>query len=176
VQVKEAPIEKKVVVSGKLRGGGLKLAGKSKVLAETRDSAAEGKAKEVDESWQDEVTQEGLKAAWDVFVEKQREAKRVSLVSTLSMCELELKGNIVCFSVVNALQEIQLDGEKTDLLYHLRKSLRNASLELSIEIIQTDSDDDEVKKYLTDKEKYVVMVEKNPSLDKLRKKLDLDLG
>ncbi|PCJ82373.1 MAG: DNA polymerase III subunit gamma/tau [Bacteroidetes bacterium] len=167
---------KKKVISGKLRGGGLKLAGKSKVLAETRDSSAAGKAKEVDESWQDEVTKEGLKAAWDVFVDKQKEAKRVSLVSTLNMCEPELKGSTVCFRVINALQEVQIDGERTDLLFHLRSSLRNASLELSIEIIPVKEGEEDVKIFLTEKERYANMVEKNPLLDELRKKLDLDLG
>ena len=35
---------------------------------------------------------------------------------------------------------------------------------------------EERKAFLSDKDRYDLMVEKNPSLDKLRKALDLDLG
>jgi hypothetical protein len=35
---------------------------------------------------------------------------------------------------------------------------------------------DEKKAFLSDRERYDMMVEKNPQLDKLRQALDLDLG
>ncbi len=169
------PISKKVV-SGKLRGGAVKLAGKSKSLSETVDSESKNKENEVDESWKEEVTLEKVKAAWNLFVEGHKEAKRVSLVSTLTMCEIELKGNLVTFHVLNALQEVQLNDERTDLLFHLRKTVKNTSIELSIHILPEADGQDVVKVFLSDKERYVEMVKKNPSLDALRKKLDLDLG
>lgn len=169
------PISKKVV-SGKLRGGAVKLAGKSKSLSETVDSESMNKENEVDESWKEEVTLEKVKAAWNLFVEGHKEAKRVSLVSTLTMCEIELKGNLVTFHVLNALQEVQLNDERTDLLFHLRKTVKNTLIELSIHILPEAEGQDVVKVFLSDKERYVEMVKKNPSLDALRKKLDLDLG
>ncbi len=169
------PISKKVV-SGKLRGGAVKLAGKSKSLSETVDSESKNKENEVDESWKEEVTLEKVKAAWNLFVEGHKEAKRVSLVSTLTMCEIELKGNLVTFHVLNALQEVQLNDERTDLLFHLRKTVKNTLIELSIHILPEAEGQDVVKVFLSDKERYVEMVKKNPSLDALRKKLDLDLG
>jgi len=177
-QVQETPpvpVAKKVV-SGKLRGGGVKLAGKSKTLSETVNSDAVNAKNEVDESWKEEVTIEKIQAAWDLFVEVQKKAQRVSLVSTLTMCELELKGNLVIFNVLNALQEVQLNDERTDLLFHLRKNVKNAFIELSIKVIPSGDGDDAPKIFLTDKERYVDMVKKNPSLDDLRKRLDLDLG
>ena len=169
------PVAKKVV-SGKLRGGGVKLAGKSKTLSETVNSEAVNAKNEVDESWKEEVTIEKIQAAWDLFVEVHKKAQRVSLVSTLTMCELELKGNVVIFNVLNALQEVQLNDERTDLLFHLRKNVKNALIELSIQVIPSAEGDDAPKIFLTDKERYVDMVKKNPSLDDLRKRLDLDLG
>ena len=163
------------VVAGKLRGGGVKLAGQSKRFADTTNSSVNIEENTIDQSWEDDVTEEGLKSAWDLFVEKQKINKRVSLVSTLKMCEYELKGNVVCFRVVNALQEAQLDGERTNLLNHLRKQVRNASLELSIEITTSNEGDEEGVTYFSEKERYQKMVDKNPSLDELRKRLDLDL-
>jgi DNA polymerase-3 subunit gamma/tau len=173
--LEETGIKTKNVVSGKLRGGGVKLAGKSKLFAEPTDPSVQNIDNQIDKTWKEEYTEEGIKAAWDVFVEKQRINNRVSLVSTLNLCELELKGNVVCFRVINALQEVQLDGERTDLLNHLRTSVKNASLELSIEVVSSKDSEDEDRMYLSEKEKYLKMVEKNPSLDDLRKRLDLDL-
>ena len=163
------------VVSGKLRGGGVKLAGKSKHFAEAPDSSVKKVEIDIDQTWKEKVTVEGLKLAWDLFVEKQRVHKRVSLVSTLKMCAYELKGNVVCFRVVNALQEAQLDGERTDLLNHLRKEVRNAALELSIEIAASNEGEEDGVTYFSEKERYQKMVDKNPTLEELRKRLDLDL-
>jgi len=163
------------VVSGKLRGGGVKLAGKSKHFAEATDSSVKKVEIDIDQTWKEKVTAEGLKLAWDLFVEKQRVHKRVSLVSTLKMCAYELKGNVVCFRVVNALQEAQLDGERTDLLNHLRKEVRNAALELSIEIAASNEGEEDGVTYFSEKERYQKMVDKNPTLEELRKRLDLDL-
>jgi len=174
-EISPVPVAKKVV-SGKLRGGGVKLAGKSKSLSETGKSDIINKENEVDESWKEEVTIEKIKAAWDLFIDIHKKSKRVSLVSTLTMCKLELKGNVVIFNVLNALQEVQLNDERTDLLFHLRKNVKNSLIELSIKIIPSEDGDDAPKTFLTDKERYMDMVKKNPSLDDLRKRLDLDLG
>jgi DNA polymerase-3 subunit gamma/tau len=174
-EISHDPVAKKVV-SGKLRGGGVKLAGKSKSLSETVNTDLDNKENEVDESWNEEVTIAKIKAAWDLFIDIHKKAKRVSLVSTLTMCELELKGNVVIFNVLNALQEVQLNDERTDLLFHLRKNVKNSLIELSIKVIISEDGDDSPQTFLTDKERYMDMVKKNPSLDDLRKRLDLDLG
>jgi DNA polymerase-3 subunit gamma/tau len=153
----------------------VKLAGKSKHFAEAADSSVKIVENNIDQAWREKVTEEGLKMAWDLFVEKQRVNKRVSLVSTLKMCAYELKGNVVCFRVVNALQEAQLDGERTDLLNHLRKEVKNAALELSIEIAASNEGEEDGVTYFSEKERYQKMVDKNPTLEELRKRLDLDL-
>lgn len=174
-EISSVPVAKKVV-SGKLRGGGVKLAGKSKSLSETVNADFDNKENELDESWKEEVTIEKIKAALVLFIDIHKKAKRVSLVSTLTMCELELKGNVVIFNVLNALQEVQLNDERTDLLFHFRKNVKNSFIELSINVIPSEDGDDAPKTFLTDKERYMDMVKKNPSLDVLRKRLDLDLG
>ena len=174
-EISSVPVAKKVV-SGKLRGGGVKLAGKSKSLSETVNADFDNKENELDESWKEEVTIEKIKAALVLFIDIHKKAKRVSLVSTLTMCELELKDNVVIFNVLNALQEVQLNDERTDLLFHFRKNVKNSFIELSINVIPSEDGDDAPKTFLTDKERYMDMVKKNPSLDVLRKRLDLDLG
>ena len=90
------------------------------------------------------------------------------------MCEVVLEENVVVFEVKNALQEEQLNSERAGLLFHLRQFVKCADLELKI--VLEKNEDDSPKMFLTDKEKYNKMVEKNPVLDELRKRLDLDLA
>jgi len=59
-------------------------------------------------------------------------------------------------------------------LMHLKTTLRNANLELHL-VLQAQDVEEKVK-FLSDRDRYDMMAEKNPSLDKLRKALDLDLG
>jgi DNA polymerase-3 subunit gamma/tau len=81
---------------------------------------------------------------------------------------------VVTFTVKNHLHEAQLNGDRAEILYFFRENLKCAVLELSVSI--EEKVDDSPKFYLTDKERYEKMVEKNPVLEELRKKLDLDLG
>ena len=107
-------------------------------------------------------------------VNLKRKQDRISLVASLTMCEVVLEGKVVRFEVKNALQEEQLNSERAGLLFHIRQFVKCADLELAIKLEKTS--DDAPKVFLTDKEKYHKMVEKNPALENLRKKLDLDLA
>ena len=85
-----------------------------------------------------------------------------------------LQGHQVVYTVNNPLQREQMDGLKSDVLIYLKTSLKNAGLELRLEMKEQTLQ--ERKAFLSDKDRYELMVAKNPSLDKLRKALDLDLG
>ena len=128
----------------------------------------------VDSSWANEVTMEGLQEAWNVFVEKLRKSDRLALVATMSLGIPELRGRQVVYAVNNPLQREQMDGLRTEILIHLKSELRNAQLELHVEMEEQNRE--EKKAFLSDKDRYNLMVEKNPALDKLRIALDLDLG
>ena len=62
------------------------------------------------------------------------------------------------FNVLNALQEVQLNDERTDLLFHFRKNVKNSFIELSINVIPSEDGDDAPKTFLTDKERYMDMI------------------
>lgn len=128
----------------------------------------------IDESWADPVAQEGVAQAWQSFTERLRAEERIALVATLSANEPVLEGMAVQFPVNNPLQKEQMDGLRTELLMHLKTTLRNANLELHL-VLQAQGVEEKVK-FLSDRDRYDMMAEKNPSLDKLRKALDLDLG
>ena len=128
----------------------------------------------IDPTWNEEVTVASLVKAWKGFVEKLREDDRLALTATMSIGDPELRGLQVVYTVNNPLQREQMDGLRTEVLIHLKTKLKNAGLELHLEMLEQAAE--ERKAFLSDKDRYDLMVEKNPSLDKLRKALDLDLG
>ena len=128
----------------------------------------------IDPTWSEEVTVASLVKAWKGFVEKLREDDRLALTATMSIGDPELRGQQVVYTVNNPLQREQMDGLRTEVLIHLKTNLKNAGLELHLEMREQALE--ERKAFLSDKDRYDLMVEKNPVLDKLRKALDLDLG
>ena len=149
------------------QGGGIR-----EKVQEAQDSGVSSAA--IDPSWADAVSQKGIDQAWAAFAEKLRQEERIALVATLAANQPELDGLVVNFPVNNPLQKEQMDGLRTELLMHLKTELRNASLELHL--VLKEQDLEERKVFLSDRDRYDLMVEKNPALDVLRKALDLDLG
>ena len=128
----------------------------------------------IDPTWNEEVTVTALVKAWSRFVDKLREEDRLALTATMSIGDPELKGLQVVYTVNNPLQREQMDGLRTEVLVHLKTELQNASLELHLDMKEQAME--EKKAFLSDKDRYDMMVEKNPALDKLRRAMDLDLG
>ncbi|MGB0178869.1 MAG: DNA polymerase III subunit gamma/tau [Flavobacteriales bacterium] len=163
------------------RAAGLRKA-KQQVVAATgnikvkspEEEAASTPGALIDPTWNEEVTVASLVKAWKGFVEKLREDDRLALTATMSIGDPELRGQQVVYTVNNPLQREQMDGLRTEVLIHLKTKLKNADLELHLEMREQALE--ERKAFLSDKDRYDLMVEKNPALDKLRKALDLDLG
>ena len=142
--------------------------------AAERRPPSETQESQIDATWNEPVTTEALTKAWMGFVEKLRKEDRIALTATMSLGDPELRGMQVVYGVNNPLQREQMDGLRTEVLVHLKTTLKNASLELHLEMKEQAME--EKKAFLSDKDRYDMMVEKNPALDKLRKALDLDLG
>ena len=139
-----------------------------------REASSETPESQIDPTWNEPVSPEALTKAWMGFVEKLRKEDRIALTATMSLGDPELRGVQVVYGVNNPLQREQMDGLRTEVLVHLKTTLKNASLELHLEMKEQAME--EKKAFLSDKDRYDMMVEKNPALDKLRKALDLDLG
>ena len=128
----------------------------------------------VDPTWSEPIDAEGVVKAWSDFVQKLRDGDQLALVATMSAHQPTLSGHKVSFVVNNPLQREQMDGLRTEVLVHLKTTLQNAQLELSLAMREQPME--EKKAFLSDKDRYELMAEKNPSLEKLRKALDLDLA
>jgi hypothetical protein len=83
------------------------------------------------------------------------------------------KGNLLCVKLKNVTQEKELITEKSKLLLYLRRKLKNAHLQLDVEVVIDEQG--EQKKAYTAAERAKLMLEKNPSLLSLSKKFDLDV-
>ena len=180
-EVPQPSAQRTMASSSAPKAAGLRKA-KQQVVAPTgnikvkpqKEGPSETSESQIDPAWNESVTAEALTKAWMGFIEKLRQEDRIALTATMSLGDPELRGMQVVYGVNNPLQREQMDGLRTEVLVHLKTTLKNASLELHLEMKEQAME--EKKAFLSDKDRYDMMVEKNPALDKLRKALDLDLG
>jgi DNA polymerase-3 subunit gamma/tau len=116
-----------------------------------------------------------LQEVWRAFSQEQKEAEKLNLSSTLLACSVELEGESVEIEFLNKVQEEQVNEIRVELFEYLRLRLKNDFIELNFKVAASESLEVS-SQFLTERERYDVFVEKNPHLDTLRKRLDLDLG
>lgn len=120
----------------------------------------------------EQVSPEALHEAWKKFAEEHVAEGPRSLYTTLLAEIPEIEANNIRFKIVNSIQEKDLSEVKAELLDYLRKQLNNVALTLTVELLKEEG----IKKeFLSERQKYDRMAEKNPLLEELRKRLDLDL-
>jgi DNA polymerase-3 subunit gamma/tau len=116
---------------------------------------------------------ENLNSKWKSYAYRVQKEKRMGMYATLSKRLPVLKPNFELeFTIDSSVQKIDLDNEKPSLLSYLRKELNNYSISLSV--VLTKSEDNSMK-YLSGRDRFLQMAEKNDSLHQLREKLGLDI-
>ncbi len=141
--------------------------------AESDDGGANGTSRSAIEGPRNPVTQEALEKAWKLFADQLPEDGPRSLYTTLIGDKPVIEGEVISFKMVNAIQEKDLSDIKGALMEFLRTQLQNSALELRTRVEKKK----EVKKeFLSEREKYERFASKNPLLDELRKRLNLDLS
>ncbi|MCY1512665.1 hypothetical protein D9M68_471350 [compost metagenome] len=83
-----------------------------------------------------------------------------------------LDGTNITVLVENLALESTLQDEKIELLNFLRTELKNFDLQL----ISKRAANTQKKRIYTNKDKYTYMVEKNPQLEEMRKRFNLDIN
>jgi len=116
-----------------------------------------------------------LQEAWKQFAEVQRRADLLNLSSTLLACSVGLEKEQIQIKLLNRVQEEQIKEVRVQLLEYLRGALKNDFIELNLNVPAA-AESEVSSQFLTERERYDVFVDKNPHLDTLRKRLDLDLG
>jgi len=126
----------------------------------------------IPDDWRDPVTMESVQEAYNAFAMRLQADQRANLAATLRSAKLELRGETVQLEVINEVQLGQLSDVRPDLLDALRRNLRNAGLELRVNVTERD---EPTMKFMTDRDRYDAMAAAQPGLDVLRRRLDLDL-
>ncbi|WP_053405873.1 DNA polymerase III subunit gamma/tau [Persicobacter sp. CCB-QB2] len=114
-------------------------------------------------------TAEDVKQVWSFFAEDLRRQDNQTALSVMAQ-QWELNGTTITLRLSSVLQVDLLEKFRVDLVQFLKTKLDNGNLRLETVIVEGESK----KMIYTPKEKYIHLMEKYPTLDELREKLNLD--
>jgi len=118
------------------------------------------------------VTQERLEEVWGRYAEQIKDKGKHSLYSTMTKRKPILKeDNIIGLDIDNSVQKSELDEEGAEIHEFLRRELDNGKIRIDVNVLKTKLD----RKPYTSMEKFKRMAEKNPSIEKFREQLNLDI-
>ena len=102
-------------------------------------------------------------------------ADQLNLYSTLCATTIGLDDGHVLIRVLNKLQEEQLRDALLNISQFIADQVQNDELVIEIKVVATEKSEIS-SEFMTDRERYDGMVKKNPRVEELRKRLDLDLN
>lgn len=136
----------------------------------------ENKKQIVDESLINEPSeifnQEKLVSIWNSYTEKKIKNNEHNVASILKIGVPKIMTkNIISYSVLNEMNKVELLSEKEFLIPYLKKKLNNFQIEIQIDVKEG------IKKdvYLSEKEKFQILLKLNPELKNLIENFDLEL-
>lgn len=119
----------------------------------------------------EEFTEEQFHFYWEQLSIKAKNEDKINLFTLLSSNKPLIEGTEITILVENLALEGTFHDEKIDLLNFLRASLKNFDLQIQAKRIASKQSN----RIYTNKDKYNYMVEKNPQLEELRRRFNLDL-
>ena len=153
--------------------GNLSALGGKSVLFAMEDEAADSATELSDTTaLQGEYDAAKVKQAWKVLVEDLRKKNKVGLAATLANGDFQFVDPTIRFSVANEVQFEELKECSTELLHFVRTQVGNGSIALEVEISEVEAP----VEFMTPKDRYVKWASEHPSLEVIRKRLDLDIG
>ena len=120
------------------------------------------------------VTAEAVEKAWEAFIVTVESEGQFNLHTTLKATTMGFDNSTITLTVLNQLQTEQIREVQLRLNQHFADQLENDTLKLVVEMAELESAAAS-SEFMNDRERYDEMVKKNPKLDELRKRLDLDL-
>lgn len=127
--------------------------------------------KYVDGSERQEFTEEQFMELWKVYTQKAMDEHKIHLYTLMNNPPI-VNGNEITVLVENLALESTLQDEKIELLNFLRTALKNFSLQITSKKAENNTK----KRIYTNKDKYAYMVDKNPQIEELRKRFNLDIN
>ena len=120
------------------------------------------------------VNAEAVEKAWEAFIVTVESEGQFNLHTTLNATTMRFEDSTITLNVLNRLQKEQIREVQLRLNQYFADQLENDTLKLVVEMAELESATAS-SEFMNDRERYDEMVKKNPKLDELRKRLDLDL-
>jgi DNA polymerase-3 subunit gamma/tau len=120
------------------------------------------------------VNADQVEKVWVQFIEMIESEGQFNLLTTLKATSLDFTDGTITLQVLNKLQIEQIRETQLRLNQFFAEALENDELKLAVELAEVQSAQSSTE-FMNDRERYDEMVKKNPALDELRKRLDLDL-
>ena len=116
---------------------------------------------------------EQLLTLWKQYADSAKEAGKINVYTILTASDPILEGpELIIVHVEHKIQEQQLQEELIDLLNYLRPGLRNFNINIKAKQVARTV----VNRLYTNTEKYQYLMEKNPKLEEMRKRFNLDVN
>jgi DNA polymerase-3 subunit gamma/tau len=138
------------------------------------DVAKPVEAEEPDVVREQPVTSEAVTKAWEAFILTVESEGQFNLHTTLKATTIGFDKPTITLTVLNRLQTEQIREVQLRLNQYFADQLENDTLKLVVEMAELETSSASTE-FMNDRERYDEMVKKNPQLDELRKRLDLDL-
>ena len=118
-----------------------------------------------------EFSEEEMKHYWEAYSKMIEEEGKFNLLSHLTMGVPKLEGHTIHLEFPNHTIKTEVERAKFELLGFLRENLQNYNIDLDITVNETVE-----KKYAyTPREKFEILKEKNPAIERLRQEFDLEI-
>lgn len=165
----EKPAQKRTFGSD-IPGSEISISSFMKEEEETEEGEIDDENREI--RFKDKINEEKFRESWKSLMDDYDKQGKISLKTSLSKYDPILhEDHQIEITYDNKSQAEAIQAERLKILEKLRKELRNDLLQLKlVKSKQTD------KKAYTASEKLEKLIEKNPSIDLLKNKLDLDLN
>ncbi|MHA4894514.1 DNA polymerase III subunit gamma/tau [Pedobacter sp. PWIIR3] len=110
---------------------------------------------------------------WNSYTNKVKEEGKINVYTLLSTSEPQLQDDdVILVHVEHKLQEGLLHDEMIDLLNYIRPRLKNFNISIKAKQVTRAA----VNRLYTSTEKYQYLVEKNPKLEEMRRRFNLDIN
>jgi DNA polymerase-3 subunit gamma/tau len=116
-------------------------------------------------------TDERFLALWRSYTQKANDEHKIHLFTLMNNDPI-IDGTEITVLVENKALEDILQNEKVELLNYLRSELKNFDLQITAK----KAENTQKKRIYTNKDKYSYLVDKNPKLEELRRRFNLDIN
>lgn len=120
----------------------------------------------------EDFTAEQIEESLARYAETKKEESALYYAALTTFKPVLQPGNVLLVTVENKILEKEFNDRRNTLLEYLRSEMKNDSITVQVTVTEKPS---ETKKYMNDRDKLDDMASRNPSINRLRDQLNLEL-